>query len=339
MNYRVAINGYGRIGQCVLRAIYENGLQNFFQVVAINELSDIETVTYLTRYDTTHGRFPVPVSHDGETLLINGDKIRVINESEVTDLPWAELGIDLIFECSGSFKSRDAADRHLKQGAKRLLFSQPATTDVDATIVYGLNEQLLQAEHQIVSAASCTTNCIIPVLDLLDRELGIKNGVTTTIHSAMNDQPVIDSYHQTDLRLTRSAMHSIVPVDTGLDKGIDRLLPHLEGKFQCLHIRVPTINVSMMDMSINVDKATSVDAVNQILRRASEQGALKGLLGYTEEPHASVDFNRDSRSAVVDGTQTKVSEGHLVKVVCWFDNEWGFANRMLDVARHWLQLG
>ncbi|MDO6594216.1 type I glyceraldehyde-3-phosphate dehydrogenase [Neptuniibacter sp. 1_MG-2023] len=338
MNYRVAINGYGRIGQCVLRAIYENGLQNIFKVVVINELSDIETVTYLTRYDTTHGRFPASVEHDGKKLIINGDKIDVINESEVKNLPWSELDIDLIFECSGSFKSRAVADKHIEQGAKRLLFSQPATTDVDATIVYGLNEQLLKAEHQIVSAASCTTNCIIPVLDLLDRELGIQNGVTTTIHSAMNDQPVIDSYHQTDLRLTRSAMHSIVPVDTGLDKGIDRLLPHLEGKFQCLHIRVPTINVSMMDMSINVDKETSVEVVNQILRQASMQGALKGLLGYTEEPHASVDFNRDARSAVVDGTQTKVSEGHLVKVVCWFDNEWGFANRMLDVAKHWLQL-
>lgn len=338
MSYRVAINGYGRIGQCVLRAIYESGLENLFQVVAINELSDLETVTYLTRYDTTHGRFPVPVGHNGKQLLVNGDTIQILSESDAEDLPWADLGIDLLFECSGSFKARSLAELHLHSGAQRLLFSQPATDEVDATIVFGLNEQLLRPEHTVVSAASCTTNCIIPVLDLLDKHLGIESGVTTTIHSAMNDQPVIDSYHQTDLRLTRSAMHSIVPVDTGLDKGIDRLLPHLAGKFQCLHVRVPTINVSMMDLSINVAQATSVEEVNQLLQRASLEGPLQGLLGYTEEPHASVDFNRDSRSAVVDGTQTKVSEGRLIKLVCWFDNEWGFANRMLDVAQHWLAL-
>ncbi|MCP4597176.1 glyceraldehyde 3-phosphate dehydrogenase NAD-binding domain-containing protein [Neptuniibacter sp.] len=337
MSYRVAINGYGRIGQSVLRAIYENGLQDQFQVVAINELSDLETVTYLTRYDTTHGRFPVSVEHDGKQLLVDDDAIQILNESDAEDLPWAALDIDLLFECSGSFKSRTLADLHIHSGAKRLLFSQPATDEVDATIVFGLNETLLKPEHQVVSAASCTTNCIIPVLDLIDKELGIVNGVTTTIHSAMNDQPVIDSYHQTDLRLTRSAMHSIVPVDTGLDKGIDRLLPHLAGKFQCLHVRVPTINVSMMDLSINVQKETTAADINKILQKASKQGPLKGLLGYTEEPHASVDFNRDSRSAVVDGTQTKVSEGRLIKLVCWFDNEWGFANRMLDVAQHWLE--
>ena len=339
MSYRVAINGYGRIGQCVLRAIYENGLQNLFQVVAINELSDLETVTYLTRYDTTHGRFPVEVEHNGKQLLVAGDAIQILNESDAEDLPWADLGIELLFECSGSFKARSLADLHLHSGAQKLLFSQPATDEVDATIVFGLNEQLLKSEQSVVSAASCTTNCIIPVLDLLDKHLGIENGVTTTIHSAMNDQPVIDSYHQTDLRLTRSAMHSIVPVDTGLDKGIDRLLPHLAGKFECLHVRVPTINVSMMDLSINVKQSTSVAEVNKILQRASIEGPLQGLLGYTEEPHASVDFNRDSRSAIVDGTQTKVSEERLIKLVCWFDNEWGFANRMLDVARHWLALG
>jgi D-erythrose 4-phosphate dehydrogenase len=336
LSYRVAINGYGRIGQSVLRAIYDNGLDKLFNVIAINELSDLDTVTYLTRYDTTHGRFPVPVENDGQQLLVNGDAIQVLNKSEASDLPWSALDIDLLFECSGSFKSRVIADEHIQYGAKKLLFSQPATADVDATIVYGLNEELLKPEHTVVSAASCTTNCIIPVLDLLDKALGITNGVTTTIHSAMNDQPVIDSYHQTDLRLTRSAMHSIVPVDTGLDKGIDRLLPHLAGKFQCIHVRVPTINVSMMDMSINVSAETTVDEVNRILKDASIHGPLKGLLGYTEEPHASVDFNRDSRSAIVDGTQTKVSEGRLIKIVCWFDNEWGFANRMLDVAQYWL---
>lgn len=335
MSFRIAINGYGRIGQCVLRAIYENGLQQQLQVVALNELSDIETVTYLTRYDTTHGRFPIPVEHDGKHLLIGDDQIRVINQADPSLLPWEELSVDLVIECSGSFSDRETAEKHLKSGAKRLLFSQPAMPDVDATIVYGLNHQQLAADMRVVSAASCTTNCVIPVLELLNRELGIVSGVTTTIHSAMNDQPVIDSYHQTDLRLTRSAMQSIIPVDTGLSRGIDRLLPELAGRFECLHLRVPTINVSVMDMSINVSTRTSAEEVNQIFKDAAALG-LKGLLGYTEEPHASVDFNRDPRSAIVDGTQTRVSGGQLIKLLCWFDNEWGFANRMLDITQDWL---
>ncbi len=337
MTYRVAINGYGRIGQCVLRAIYENGYRDTLEVVAINELSDIDTVTYLTRYDTTHGRFPVGVDHNGTHLQVNGDQILVLNQPDAAQLPWDELGIDLVLECSGSFKDRASAELHLQAGAKRLLFSQPATDEVDATIVFGLNEQLLRADHTVVSAASCTTNCVVPVLDLLDRAFGIENGVTTTIHSAMNDQPVIDSYHQTDLRLTRSALHSIIPVDTGLNRGIDRLLPHLAQRFECLHLRVPTINVSVMDLSLNLKKPTDSDQINAIFKLAA-YAELKGLLGYTEEPHASVDFNRDPRSGVVDGTQTRVSGGTLVKMLCWFDNEWGFANRMLDVSRHWLQL-
>lgn len=308
-------------------------------MVAINELSDPDTVAYLTRYDTTHGRFPAPVTCQGSTLLVGGDAIEVLNQPDAGQLRWSDLNIDLLFECSGSFKSRAQAQVHLDQGARRLLFSQPATAEVDATIVYGLNEHLLAPGDSVVSAASCTTNCLIPVLHLLDDAFGIVNGVTTTVHSAMNDQPVIDSYHQTDLRLTRSAMHSIVPVDTGLARGIDRLLPHLAGKFQCLHVRVPTINVSMMDLSINVQHATSTTEVNDMLRQAALDGRLKNLLGYTQEPHASVDFNHDPRSGVVDGTQTRVSEGTLIKLICWFDNEWGFANRMLDVARYWLVSG
>ncbi len=337
MTYRVAINGYGRIGQCVLRAVYERGFRSQLEVVALNELADIETVSYLTRYDTTHGRFPLAVAHEGQQLLIANDRIRVLNEADPRNLPWAELGVDLVLECSGSFKDRHTAELHLARGGQRLLFSQPATGDVDATVVFGVNEGLLQPGHKVVSAASCTTNCVVPVLKLLDDAFGIENGVTTTIHSAMNDQPVIDSYHQTDLRLTRSALQSIIPVDTGLDKGIDRLLPHLAGRFECLHMRVPTINVSAMDMSINVRRVCTPQEVNGILRRAAE-GPLSGLLGYTEEPHASVDFNRDPRSGIVDGTQTRVSGGTLIKLLCWFDNEWGFANRMLDVARHWLSL-
>ena len=338
MAYRVAINGYGRIGQSVLRALYERGLNEQLQIVALNELSDPETLAYLTRYDTTHGRFPLPVSTDGEHLLIAHDRIRVFNREDPRALPWGELGVDLVLECSGSFKSRTVAEQHLAAGAERLLFSHPALADVDATVVFGFNQHSLQASHRIVSAASCTTNCVVPVLDLLNRRFGIEQGLTTTIHSAMNDQPVIDSSHRTDLRLTRSALQSIIPVDTGLDRGIDRLLPQLAGRFRCLHVRVPTINVSLMDLALNLGCDTSAEEVNALLRQAAHEGPLVGLLGYTEEPHASVDFNRDPRSSVVDGTQTRVAGGRMLKLMCWFDNEWAFANRMLDVAQHWLEL-
>lgn len=337
MAFRVAINGYGRIGQSVLRAIYECGYRDQLEVVAINELSDIETVTYLTRYDTTHGRFPLPVEHNGRDLLIDGDAIRVLNQSHPEAMPWQEMDVDLVLECSGSFSDRLTAQKHLDSGARRLLFSQPAEADVDATIIYGFNQQLLAVDQTIVAAGSCSTNCIVPILNLLHRQLDIISGVTTTIHSAMNDQPVIDSYNQTDLRLTRSAMQSIIPVNTGLNRGIDRLLPELAGRFESLHVRVPTINVSLLDISLNVSESTSAAQVNEILRMAAE-GPLRGLLGYTEEAHASVDFNRDARSGIVDGTQTRVSGGKMIKLMCWFDNEWGFANRMLDVAQGWLNI-
>lgn len=337
MSYRIAINGYGRIGQSILRAVYQRGLQEQLQVVAINELADLDTLTYLTRYDTTHGRFPCPVENDGEALLINGDRIRVFSQAEPEQIPWGALEVDLVLECSGAFRTRADAERHLSSGAQRLLYSHPAQADMDATVVFGYNQSSLRVDHRIVSAASCTTNCVVPVLDLLDRHFGIDSGVTTTIHSAMNDQPVIDSYQRSDLRLARSAMQSIIPVDTGLDRGIDRLLPHLAGRFECLHVRVPTINVSLMDLSVNLQRDTSAAEVNAMLKAAA-QNELAGLLGYTEEPHASVDFNTDPRSAVVDGTQTRVSCQRLLKLLCWFDNEWAFANRMLDLSRYWLQL-
>lgn len=336
--FRLAINGYGRIGQCVLRACYEREDCADIQVVALNELSDLETITYLTRYDSTHGRFPVPVSSDASGLLIKGQPIRVLSHFEPEALPWDELDIDLLLECSGSFKDRATAQRHLDSGAKKLLFSQPAEVDVDATIVFGLNQHELNPQQTIVSSASCTTNCVIPILKLIDEQFGIAHGVTTTIHSAMNDQPVIDAYHQTDLRLTRAAMSSIVPVDTGLPKGIDRLLPHLSGKFESLHLRVPTMNVSAMDLTLCVQTDTSAAEINKVLSDAA-QNELFGLLGYTEEPHASVDFNHDPRSGIVDGTQTRVSGKRMVKILCWFDNEWGYANRMLDVALSWLNTG
>ncbi|MBB3191994.1 type I glyceraldehyde-3-phosphate dehydrogenase [Halomonas cerina] len=331
MAHRIAINGYGRIGQCVLRALVERA-DPHLEVVAINELSGLDTIAYLTRYDTTHGRFPGRVEVEGDRLVIDGRAIQVLCEPDPDRLPWAALGIDLVLECSGSFKDRATAERHLAAGAGRLLFSQPAESDVDATIVSGINDQRLAPHHRIVSAASCTTNCLVPVLTVLDEALGIEHGVTTTIHSAMNDQPVIDAYHQTDLRLTRSAMHSIVPVDTGLSRGIDRLMPHLHGRFECLHMRVPTINVSAMDLSLCVLTDTDATTVNALLREAS-RNRLAGRLGYTEEPMASVDFNHDPRSGIVDATQTRVAGGRLIKLLCWFDNEWGFANRMLDVSQ------
>lgn len=335
--YRIAINGYGRIGQSVLRTLYTNGRYDNLQVVAINELSDLDTLTYLTRYDTTHGRFPVSVANDGQHLLVNDDRIQILSEVQPECLPWDELGVDLVLECTGTYTDRRTAESHLASGAKRLLFSQPADDDIDSTIVYGYNNQDLKGTQKIISSASCTTNCIIPVLDLLDKHLGIENGVTTTIHSAMNDQPVIDSYHHTDLRLTRSAIQSLVPVETGLSQGIAKMMPHLRDRFECLHLRVPTINVSLMDLAINVQTPTDVTTLNTIFHDAAD-GHLQGLLGYTEEPHASIDFNTDPRSSIIDGTQTRVCGGTLLKLMAWFDNEWGYANRMLDVAQAWLGL-
>lgn len=337
MSYRIAINGYGRIGQSVLRALYSNRLNNNLKVVAINELADLDTLTYLTQYDTTHGRFPALVENDGQQMLINDDAIQVFNQPDPTLLPWKELGIDLVMECSGSFTDRATADKHLQAGAGKLLFSQPAADDIDATTVYGFNHLSLTSADQIISSASCTTNCVVPILHLLDQQFSIISGVSTTIHSAMNDQPVIDRYHQSDLRLTRSAMHSMVPVKTGLDRGIAKFLPHLKGKMECLHLRVPTINVSLMDLSIHVNENVDVDTVNEMFKNAAT-GSLQGLLGYSEQPHASVDFNTDPRSSIVDGTQTRVSNGNLIKMMIWFDNEWSYANRMLDIARFWLTL-
>ncbi|WIX33449.1 glyceraldehyde 3-phosphate dehydrogenase NAD-binding domain-containing protein [Salinicola sp. JS01] len=335
MTYRIAINGYGRIGQSVLRALVERP-ELPFQVVAINELSELETLAYLTRYDTTHGRFPGRVETHGDELVVNGQAIAIRRAADPEALDWGALGVDLVLECSGSFKDRATAERHLQAGAARLLFSQPAEADVDATVVFGVNQSMLTADMRVVSAASCTTNCLVPILHVLDRHFGVEHGVTTTIHSAMNDQPVIDAYHNSDLRLTRSAMQSIVPVDSGLARGIGRLMPHLAERFECLHVRVPTINVSAMDMAISLARETDAAAVNACLRDAS-LGCYQGLLGYTDEPMASVDFNHDPRSGIVDATQTRVAGGRLLKALCWFDNEWGFANRMLDVAHHWLE--
>lgn len=331
---RVAINGYGRIGRSVLRALYESGRNGEIEVVAINEPADLATMAYLTRYDSTHGRFPATVEEGDGCLHINGDNIRCLHKKSLQELDWS--GIDMVLECSGAFSSRELAEVHLKQGAKKVLFSQPGERDVDATIIYGLNHEELNAGQQVVSAASCTTNAVVPVIDALDKAFGVESGVITTIHSAMNDQPVIDAYHHTDLRKTRSAMHSIIPVDTGLARGIDRVLPHLAGHFEAQAMRVPTINVSAIDLSVVLKTTVTEKSVNNALAGASEQG-YKGVLGYTNEPLASVDYNHSPYSAVVDASQTRVAGEHLTKVLVWFDNEWGYANRMLDVAAHWAQ--
>ena len=331
MTTRIAINGFGRIGRCVLRALYENGYRQDMEVVVINELADIDSLSYMLRYDSTHGRFSGTVSiADEQHLMVNGDRIRVCHIGDPAELDWAALHVDLVLECSGQIRSREDAELHLSRGAKKVLISNPADSAVDNTVIYGHNHDSLSAEQRIVSNGSCSTNALIPVLTLIDQAYGIEAGVTTTIHSAMNDQPVIDAYHS-DMRRTRSAVQSIIPVDTGLPAGIERLMPQLAGKIESLHVRVPTINVSALDISLQLTDATDANAVNALLAGASKE-RFDGILGLTREVHASIDFNHDPRSAIVDATQTRVSGGRLLKLLVWFDNEWGFANRMLDTA-------
>lgn len=332
MSYRIAINGLGRIGRSVLRAYFERDDLAGIELVALNELADIQTLAHLTRYDSTHGKFPGSVAVEGAQLLINGRKLAVSHIPELDNLPWKQHAIDLVLECTGTFADRTRARVHVYRGAKRVLFSQPAEADIDATIVYGVNHDTLRPEHTIISSASCTTNCIVPVIKCLHDAFGIDSGVITTIHSAMNDQPVLDAYHHTDLRKTRSAFQSIIPVETGLARGIDRILPQLAGRFEAQAMRVPVMNVSAIDLSVVVEQDTSREAVNAAIRAASALSAAN-VLSFTDEPLASCDFNHDPRSAIVDLSQTRVSGKRLVKVLTWFDNEWGYANRMLDVAR------
>ncbi|GAA5525254.1 D-erythrose-4-phosphate dehydrogenase [Microbulbifer aestuariivivens] len=332
MTIRLAINGYGRIGRSVLRALYESGARKRMQIVAINELADCATIAHLTKYDSVHGRFGGEVAVEKDTLIVNGDRIAVTHRKRLEDLDWSAQAVDIVLECTGSFTERAEAELHLKAGAKKVLFSQPASRSVDATIVHGVNDNVLTGKETIVSAASCTTNCSVPVIAALDRAFGIEAGVITTIHAAMNDQPVSDAYHHTDLRKTRSAVTSIIPVDTGLARGIERILPELAGRFEAQAMRVPTVNVSAIDLSVQLQRAVTQAEVNAVLAKAA-QTQFDGVLGYTEEPLASCDYNHDPRSGIVDASQTRVAGGKLVKVLIWFDNEWGFANRMLDVAQ------
>ncbi len=331
---RLAINGYGRIGRCVLRALYESGRRARMQVVAINEPSDLESMVHLTRFDSNHGRFPGVVEQGRNGLRVEGDAIRVSHATEPEGADWS--GVDLVLDCSGSFGDRATAERFLAIGVPRLLVSNPmySEKEADCTVVMGVNHEQLDADMRIVSNASCTTNCIVPVLKLLDETVGVAAASVTTVHSAMNDQPVLDGYHRTDLRRTRSAMNSIVPVSTGLARGIERLLPQLSGRVQAHHLRVPTPNVSALDICVQLAQPATAEAVNGVLRQAAD-GSLKGILGYSELPHASCDFNHDVRSATIDGTQTQVSGDRLLHLMAWFDNEWAFASRMLDVAEAW----
>jgi len=336
--YRIALNGYGRIGRCVLRALHERGPKARLEIVALNDLADQASIEYLTRFDSTHGRFPGEVKVDGDCLHINGGCVKVLRHATPEDIDWAALDIDLLLECSGAYHTRADGQRFLAAGAPRVLFSQPMASeaDIDATVVFGVNQACLSGAERLVSNASCTTNCGVPLLKLLNEAVGLEYVSITTIHSAMNDQPVIDAYHHEDLRRTRSAFQSVIPVSTGLARGIERLLPELSGRIQAKAIRVPTVNVSCLDITLQTARDTSTEEINRVLRQAAESGPLQGLIAYTELPHASCDFNHDPHSAIVDGSQTRVSGPRLVNLLAWFDNEWGFANRMLDVAEHFL---
>lgn len=327
---RVAINGYGRIGRSILRALYESGKRQQIQIVAINELAKPEAIIHLTQYDTTHGRFVHKVKLVDGHMLIGDDAIQILHEPDPAKLPWREMDIDIVYEATGVILDRTGCEAHIHAGAKRVLISHPSSADVDGTIVYGVNQDLLRAEHTVVSNASCTTNCIVPVIDVLDKHFGVKSGAITTIHSAMNDQQVIDAYHD-DLRRTRAASQSIIPVDTKLARGIERILPQMKDKFEAISVRVPTINVTAIDLSVTLAKTVDIASVNQVLELAAN-GRFNGILGYTDESLVSCDFNHDPRSSIVDGTQTRVSAGQLVKLLLWCDNEWGFANRMLDTS-------
>jgi glyceraldehyde 3-phosphate dehydrogenase len=330
MTIRVAINGYGRIGRNILRAHYEGGKRHDIQIVGINDLGDAKINAHLTKYDTAHGKFPGDVAVDGDYLVINGDKIKVCAVRNPAELPWKDLGVDVVLECTGLFTSKAKAGAHLTAGAKKVIISAPGDKDVDATVVYGVNHNTLKSSHTVISNASCTTNCLAPMVKALNDRIGVVNGLMTTIHAYTNDQVLTDVYH-TDLRRARSATMSMIPTKTGAAAAVGLVLPELNGKLDGFAMRVPTINVSIVDLAFVAKRATTVDEVNNAVKQASE-AELKGILEYNKDPLVSVDFNHNPASSVFDSTLTKVSEGTLVKVCSWYDNEWGFSNRMLDTT-------
>ena len=329
MTIRVAINGYGRIGRNILRAHYEGGKKHDIEIVAINDLGDPKTNAHLTRYDTAHGKFPGTVEVDGDFMVVNGDKIRVLANRNPAELPWGELKVDVVLECTGFFTTKEKAGAHIKGGAKKVIISAPGGKDVDATVVYGVNHGVLKSTDTVISNASCTTNCLAPLVKPLNDKLGLENGLMTTVHAYTNDQVLTDVYHE-DLRRARSATMSMIPTKTGAAAAVGLVLPELNGKLDGYAIRVPTINVSLVDLSFVASRDTTAEEVNGILKAASE-GELKGILDYNTEPLVSVDYNHNPASSTVDASLTKVS-GRLVKVSSWYDNEWGFSNRMLDTT-------
>src|ERR1700733_13881348 len=333
MTLKVGINGYGRIGRNVLRSLYEGGKRSQIQVVALNDLGDAKINAHLTRYDTAHGRFAGDVKVDGDSLLVNGVRIKVLSERDPAKLPWRSLGVDTVLECTGLFTSKAKASKHLEGGAKKVLISAPGGDDVDATIVYGVNHGVLKASHTVISNASCTTNCLVPLAKVLNDGVGIVAGVMTTVHSYTNDQVLTDVYH-TDLRRARSATHSMIPTKTGAAAAVGLVMPELKGKIDGFSIRVPTINVSFVDFTFTAARKTTVEEVHGAIKAAAN-GPLKGILAYNDQPLVSVDFNHDPASSTYDATLTKVIEGTLVKVCSWYDNEWGFSNRMVDTTLAW----
>ncbi|MBK2124269.1 type I glyceraldehyde-3-phosphate dehydrogenase [Fangia hongkongensis] len=334
MAIKIAINGYGRIGRCVLRAIYEGGLSDQFKIVAINDLGSADVNVHLTKYDTTHGRFPAEVSFEGSEMLVNGDRIQILAERNPEDLPWGKLDVDVVFECTGIFTSKEKCQAHLKAGAKKVVISAPGGKDVDATIVYGVNDNTLRSDMTVISNASCTTNCLAPVAKALNDTIGIKEGLMTTIHAYTNDQSTVDSYHK-DLHRARAAAQNMIPTKTGAAAAVGLVLPELKGRLDGFAMRVPVINVSVVDLTFNASAETSVEEVNSILKSASE-GKLNGVLGYNTAPLVSSDFNHDAHPSIFDATQTRVI-GSMVKVLSWYDNEWGFSNQMLRTTKAWFE--
>jgi len=333
MAIKVGINGYGRIGRNTLRALYEAKRTGEIQIVAVNDLGNANTNAHLTRYDTAHGKFDGTVTVEGDSMVVNGDRIRVLSERDPSKLPWGQLGVDVVFECTGIFTSKAKASAHLAGGAKRVLISAPGGNDVDGTVVYGVNHDTLTSAMTVVSNASCTTNCLAPLAKVLNDAIGIESGLMTTIHAYTNDQVLTDVYHE-DLRRARSATMSMIPTKTGAAAAVGLVLPQLKGKLDGFAIRVPTINVSVVDLTFKPKRSTTVEEINSLVKAAAN-GPLKGVLAYTEAPLVSVDYNHDPASSTYDASLTKIIDGNLVKVCSWYDNEWGFSNRMLDTALAW----